>query len=125
MVYANKLFSKSSNHAIHRFYKDDDGWFIDLPNWIGTKGQLAMVEGADLFLDNISDHQSETHVEMSLQPMVGDYYELSKQTDLYDGAWYSYINDNDEVDAMWLCGVTEFVFGYMPDKIYCRKVIVT
>ena len=44
--------------------------------------------------------------------------------DLQDGAMYEYTNDNDDIDVMWLCGVTEFVFGNMPEKIYCRKVFV-
>ena len=124
LIQANKLISKPSTHRIHRFYKDQDGWFIDLPNWIGSKGQLAMVQGADTFLDNISNHTHEVWVEMSTNPMEGNFYELTKYQDLTDGAMYKYYNDQDNLDVMWLCGVTEFVFGNMPEKIYCRKVLV-
>ena len=124
MLRANKFITPPKTHVIHRFYKDSQGWFIDLPNWIGTKAQLAMVEGADIFLDNISDHTSEVYVEMSTQEMKGNQYQLKKYMDCQDGAMYSYVNSNEDIDAMWLCGVTEFVFGSMPDKIYCRKVFV-
>lgn len=124
LISANKLVSKPSTHRIHRFYKDQDGWFIDLPNWIGTKGQLAMVEGADTFLDNISNNSDDVWVEMSTNKLEGKSYELTKYMDLIDGAMYRYVNDDDNLDVMWLCGVTEFVFGDMPEKIYCRKVLV-
>ncbi len=124
LIKANKLIAQPSQHRIHRFYKDSQGWFIDLPNWLGTKGQLAMVQGADTFLDNISQNLSEVWVEMSTEKLEGDCYELTKYMDLEDGAMYEYTNDNDDIDVMWLCGVTEFVFGNMPEKIYCRKVFV-
>ena len=124
LIQANKLIAKPSGHRIHRFYKDADGWFIDLPNWLGTKGQLAMVQGADLFLDKISDYTSEVWVEMSIEPLLGDHYELIKFHDLSDGAMYYYTDKDGAEHPMWLCGVTEFVFGNMPEKIYCRKVFV-
>jgi hypothetical protein len=125
LIKANKLIAKPSGHRIHRFYKDSQGWFIDLPNWLGTKGQLAMVQGADTFLDTISQNLSEVWVEMSIEPLEGDWsYCLRKTEDLTDGAMYQYINHKGQRDTMWLCGVTEFVFGNMPEKIYCRKVFV-
>ena len=125
LIEANKLIAKPSGHRIHRFYKDSQGWFIDLPNWLGTKGQLAMVQGADTFLDTISQTLSEFWVEMSIEPLEGDWsYCLRKTEDLVDGAMYQYINHKGQRDTMWLCGVTEFVFGNMPEKIYCRKVFV-
>ena len=125
LIKVNKLIAKPSGHRIHRFYKDSQGWFIDLPNWLGTKGQLAMVQGADTFLDNVSNNLSEVWIEMSIEPMEGDWsYCLRKTEDLVDGAMYQYINNKGQRDTMWLCGVTEFVFGNMPEKIYCRKVFV-
>ena len=78
LIGVSKLVSKPSTHRIHRFYKDQDGWFIDLPNWIGTKGQLAMVEGADTFLDNISNNSNDVWVEMSTNKLEGKSYELTK-----------------------------------------------
>ena len=41
-----------------------------------------------------------------------------------DGAMYYYTDKDGAEYPMWLCGVTEFVFGNMPEKIYCRKVFV-
>lgn len=124
LINLNKRISKPNGHRIHRFYKDHQGWFIDLPNWIGTKGQLAMVSGADDFLDHISDNTSSVWVEMSVESLKGDCYEIIKYQDLADGAMYYYIDELGYTREMWLCGVTEFVFGNMPNRIYCRKVFV-
>lgn len=38
----------------YRFYKDDLGWFIDLPSFPLNRGYLAMVLGADDLLDKLS-----------------------------------------------------------------------
>ena len=125
LIEVNKMIAKPSGHRIHRFYKDSQGWFIDLPNWMGTKGQLAMVQGADLFLEKISNYTAEVWVEMSIEKLQGDCYELIKYHDMSDGAMYYYTDKDGAENPMWLCGVTEFVFGNMPDKIYCRKVFVS
>ena len=82
-----------------------------------------MVSGADDFLDHISDNTSSVWVEMSVESLEGDCYELIKYQDLADGAMYYYIDELGYSREMWLCGVTEFVFGNMPNRIYCRKVL--
>lgn len=42
----------------HTFYKDEyGGWYMDLPEYLeqgGSKGDLAMVAGADTMLDSIA-----------------------------------------------------------------------
>ena len=42
-----------------RFYKDEIGWFVDLPEWTGEKWELQMVAGADLFLEMINSGDDE------------------------------------------------------------------
>lgn len=39
------------------FVKDDDTWYIDLPNWPLRRENLAMVCGADIMLDLLADSQ--------------------------------------------------------------------
>ena len=51
---SNTTFMRPQTHSFD-FYKDDSGWYIDFPEFIeqglGTKGDLAMVSGADQMLD--------------------------------------------------------------------------
>ena len=45
----------------YTFIKEPSGWYIDLPEFIeqgGSKGDLAMVEGADTMLDIIAKGNS-------------------------------------------------------------------
>jgi hypothetical protein len=61
--------------AVHRFYKDDQGWFIDLPEFLeaglGTKGNLAMVAGADTLLDRLSNNGDEVILRISDEDFKG------------------------------------------------------
>lgn len=96
-----------------RFYKDPDNrWYVDLPEWEGEKDDLEMVSGADLLLDIISSGT--------------DYVDVTFDTDIFDGAkelkhkggGYYDNNAPHGPSTIWLCSVTEFVFGNYPDKIY-------
>ncbi len=49
-----------------RFYKDEIGWFVDLPEWTGEKWELQMVAGADLFLEMINSGDDEYQVYLTL-----------------------------------------------------------
>lgn len=129
---------------IHKFYKDNEGWFIDLPEFLeaglGTKGNLAMVLGADTFLDRLT----------SLFSTTGGYHkdnEVTLQLDENEFDGYDGIFDNlgfdqptEELEAVghpiqmggyyietklrhqiWLCPVTIYVFGgHYPKRIYYR-----
>ena len=44
---------------LFRFYRDDIGWFVDLPEWEGERWELQMVMGADSFLDVLSQGENE------------------------------------------------------------------
>lgn len=107
-----------------RFYRDADGWFVDLPNWPGPKAALAMVEGADTFLERLGKRNPEVLIEIStqLQPEA-EWFSLhyAEAHPYGDGAYYHtpHFGHNH---YMWLCAVTEFVLGRMPEVIYVRDV---
>jgi hypothetical protein len=118
-----------------RFYKENDIWYIDLPEFLeaglGTKQNLMMVAGADLMLDNLSNNGTEITLTFADEPFEGSQNTLHKKRIGLDkkllalighapvdyGAYYDWKeNDNQSV---WLCPVTEYVFqGGYPDTIY-------
>lgn len=109
----------------YRFYKDNQGWFIDYPEHYergGSKAELAMVAGADKMLDAISDNGEEVTVEFSDSPFDG--HDICLRRILRDpwGATYN-IDDKAYPNFVWLCNVTKAVFnGPHPKHIYMKKV---
>jgi hypothetical protein len=90
-----------------QFYKDKEGWFIDLPEFIeeghGTKGNLAMVSGADTMLDKLANNKKR----ITLRIETENYMFTSAE----------------HTHRVWLCPVTKYVFGgKYPNKIYIQKV---
>lgn len=113
---------------IYRFYKDEYGWFIDLPGWEGEKYDLQMVAGADTFLDLLSQGENDVYVTLSTEPfdncevLLFEHYGRLEAWELGEGAWYvlsTYKGQHYDL-KMWLCDVTKFVFGNLPDKIYFK-----
>ena len=113
---------------IYRFYKDEYGWFIDLPGWEGEKYDLQMVAGADTFLDLLSQGETDVYVTLSTKPfencevLMFEHYGRLEAWELGEGAWYvlsTYKGQHYDL-KMWLCDVTKFVFGDLPDKIYFK-----
>ena len=112
----------------YRFYRDEIGWFVDLPEWEGTKSDLQMVMGADMFLDILAQGENEVYVTLSTEPFeycgVLDYIFPGRLEgpELGEGAWYS-LREYMGLDfnlKMWLCDVTKFVFGDFPKQIYFK-----
>ena len=112
----------------YRFIKENSGWYIDLPAYLeqgGNKGDLAMVAGADTLLDIMAQGKPEVTLRIALQPFENaDHVELTEICSPTMGGGYyvlhSYNNEPIEY-RMWLCGVTNFVFGYLPEHIYVQK----
>lgn len=111
-----------------RFYKEPSGeWYIDLPEWEGTKADLQMVSGADTFLDILAEGESEIFVVLSKEYFEQSYFLEMKSLgriegwELGEGAWYKLISyrgiEFPDLD-IWLCDVTKFVFGKFPKRIY-------
>lgn len=101
-----------------KFYKEIDGrWFVDLPEWDGSKDDLEMVSGADVMLDILAQGRNNIKCLLSTDEFNDYNMKLTFKNNSADGAWYDLKSDLFEFDV-WLCGVTKFVFGDMPKVIY-------
>lgn len=106
-----------------KFYKENDGrWYIDLPEWTGSKADLEMVCGADTLLDKLSHQGKEVVCKVSEIPVENfELLEFIREAQEWqNGAFYrirSICGENFNLQV-WLCNVTRFVFGYFPRKIY-------
>jgi hypothetical protein len=87
-----------------------------------------MVAGSDTFLDILS--QGEDIVFVTLSDVEFDGCEVLQFLrlgslegfELGEGGWY-FLNQYQGIDyclEMWLCDVTKFVFGDLPNKIYFK-----
>lgn len=115
----------------HKFYKEENSWYIDLPDYLGNKFDLAMVMGADTMLDYISDGNDIVMLNISHSDDEIPIEYSNKLEYLHDakdivgeGAFYAMKNyDNKDVMLhIWLCDVTKFVFGDFPKIIYFEKL---
>jgi hypothetical protein len=104
------------------FYKEPHGtWYIDLPDYPGPKGNLAMVAGADDMLDYLAKGKNRVVVEMSEHPFKGALaLERTKVGEPGGGAYYKPVKH--AIQSVWLCDVTLFALGKFPEKIYFRAV---
>jgi hypothetical protein len=128
----------NSASQVLSFVKEDGIWYADLPefltNGLGTRANLMMVDGADTFLDHLSQNQNRITLLISSQPFRGHQVRMEKiQTGLNQelldlighapvdyGAYYNVtrLNGKHYSHRLWLCPVTEYVFGGYPDFIY-------
>lgn len=111
----------------YKFYKELDKWFIDLPEWI-EKGndisELEMVAGADKMLDIFSKGNNEVYLEIDENYFPdSDVLIFIKPNFLYGGGYYfmEMLEGEIIIQAMWLCSVTDFVFGKLPKEIYIKR----
>jgi hypothetical protein len=111
----------------YKFIKEPTNrWYINLPDWQGMHADLEMVDGADIMLDYVGQGAREVELQLAEEPfenatplqLIEDY------RDHVGGGIYLLGRYNDEElnQKMWLCGVTEFVFGKLPEVIYFKKV---
>lgn len=112
----------------YRFYKDEQEWFIDLPEWDGSIWELQMVAGADDFLNILAQGEDDVSLVLSKEQFNGaDYLQYIEPgrlegPEMGTGAWY-FLGKYRKIDyklRLWLCDVTRFVFGEFPDKIYFK-----
>lgn len=135
----NKINKQMVKTHTHRFYKENDKWYIDLPEFLekglGTQANLQMVGGSDEYLDAASQFTNEVTLTFSKDPLGGGLTDIFHRTaidkdDAYlesvghpavdSGAYYKLEdNDPDFVFEIWLCPVTKYVFeGDYPETIY-------
>ena len=122
-----------------RFYKENEIWYIDLPEFLeqglGSKANLMMVDGSDDLLDILSKNETEVNLEFSHLPFDAATHTLraqqigSNQSLLSKighafvsyGMYYNVRELNDT--RIWLCPVTEYVFGgSYPREIFLKTV---
>lgn len=111
-----------------KFNREDGGiWYADISEYPGKKIDLMMVEGADTLLDVI--HNNGDMAEESVR--VCFYTEEDIESDRsYDGTlalinedpeigggWYRGTYREIVIERLWLCDVTKFVFGKMPEAL--------
>ena len=109
------------------FYKESNIWYADLPQFLerglGTKANLMMVDGADTFLDFLSQNGHRISVAISTREFAGHDAVLRKEgiglnQDLLHsighapvtyGAYYqvSHFQNSVFIHRLWLCPVTE------------------
>lgn len=111
----------------YKFIKEGRNWYIDLPEYLeagGSKGDLQMVEGADTMLDTIADGAEEVSLVLDRAPFAGsDELILVERCEPYIGGGYYNLRtfEGKMIDkTMWLCAVTEYVFGDLPDRIFIK-----
>lgn len=112
----------------YRFVREGSGWYIDLPEYLGaggSKGNLAMVAGADTMLDTMAEGKQEVKLVLDTKQFGGsDQLGLVEGCDPSIGGGYYLMQtcDGNQVKhRMWRCAVTEFVFGDLPPRIFLRK----
>jgi hypothetical protein len=112
----------------YRFLKEGQDWYIDLPEFIesgGSKGDLQMVEGADKMLDMIAKGGQEVSLAIDRSLFAGsDKLMLTERCYPYIGGGYYNLKtfEGKEINqTMWLCAVTEYVFGDLPEEIFIRR----
>ena len=112
-------------HNFH-FVKNDKGeWWLDLPEWQGDPEDLQMVEGADEWLELVSNGSDATSLILAVDAFDGaENLSLMRLRDKNLGGGGIYFLESYQQKGihlkLWLCEVTEFVFGEIPQKIYFK-----
>ena len=106
------------------FVKENRRWFIDLPEWSGSKADLEMVCGADDLLDIFSNGKDKVSILLETEP-TKDYHRADLvELHEIEGATYNIFNiDNRVIDLnFWLCNVTLYVLKSYPPTLYLKVV---
>ena len=113
----------------HKFIREHGGWYIHLPAYLeqgGSKGDLAMVAGADTMLDIMAEGKDEVTIALDTAPFdQADRLQLVEVCEPAMGGGYYILhtyNGKPLAHRMWLCDVTLFVFGSLPEDIYVKKM---
>jgi hypothetical protein len=116
---SNPVFTDISVRTF-TFVKDHGKWYIDLPEYDGSRDDLRMVAGADTWLDMLSGNSHRVNLRISLEQPLANHLDRMFQIPVIGGAYYKAKRYNGVTanHMMWLCPVTLFVFGKYPASIY-------
>lgn len=122
-----KLFPNyiTPSERVFRFYKQHDGtWYVDLPEWKLPRRHLRMVDGADDFLESFRPaNANQVYLKVSLKEFQDALSIQKLEDDPYgDGATYWYDTPQGP-ETMWLCHVTDWYYGYMPDRFFVKQLV--
>ncbi len=105
----------------YTFNKEQGNWYIDLPNWYGTKAELQMVAGADNLLDQLSENGTTVNVTLSTDKVFNTpgFQTLKRIVKTPPNGCIYHLG----FTPVWLCNVTKFVFdGIFPRQIHFKVV---
>ena len=97
--------------------ESDQKWYIVLPEWEGDKAELEMVCGADTMLEILGQGEPEVHMSLSQRYFEEHTFTLKYIREDAGGGWYYYQSEFNNMD-IWLCSVTKYVFGELPEILY-------
>jgi hypothetical protein len=135
---AEKTMPIESTDRLLGFVKEGGLWYADLPEFLeaglGDRNNLLMVAGSDTFLDMLSRNGRHIRLRISDRPFTGyaismDIESIGLDRDLLEavghnpvdyGAYYQVttLDGKPFAHRLWLCPVTEYVFGRYPERIY-------
>lgn len=107
-----------------KFYKNSKSeWYLDLPEWEGDLDELQMIDGADQWLDLLSNNALSITVWIADENFKGasilTLLHVREENLGGGGDYYLESYQSKKVELkLWLCKVTEFVFGNIPQRIY-------
>jgi hypothetical protein len=105
--------------------ENNNNWYVVLPEWKGSHDDLQMVLGADTLLDFIKDDDNRfVKLDVSLEAIDGyNHLKLKEEPDFGGGIYLlNTLNGKDFDHELWLCDVILFIYGYVPENIYFKKV---
>lgn len=112
----------------YKFIKTGQDWYIELPEFLeqgGSIGDLQMIDGADKMLDMMAGNKNSVIVYLAGEQFDGaDLLTLTEKCDPYIGGgnyMMKYYEGQEINRSMWLCQVTEFVFGGIPQQIFVKR----
>lgn len=114
--------------STHTFTKENGAWHIDCPRFlqqIGNEADFTLLQGAKRILDFIAKGATKMTITMDTQPL--EKAGILQLVELGDaskgGGYYQVLNNEGKLlkRKLWLCDVTLFVFGDIPERIYIRR----
>lgn len=112
---------KNREYDNYRFEKESDGcWYVVLPDYPGIHADLQMVSGADTMLDIMAQGESFVEVVLGTKQFEDSVPLTFIKPEEGEGGWYlmkEWKGISYELE-LWLCDVTQYVFGEFPKVIY-------
>lgn len=103
------------------FEKLENGkWYVVMDHYEGDHEDLEMVEGADTFLDLITEDDMYASILLyDDEPTIGTYSYMELLSHDVDGATYQVYDCAEYAGTVWLCNVAHLFFkGEHPETIY-------